>query len=148
MKIQTKYHGTVEYEEKDIITFKNGLPGFEEFHKFIVFPLEDNPYFRILQAIKSSEIGLVTVNPFDFIEEYEVNLSEELQVGLQVEKPEDVIILNTVTLNSEVSKITTNLKAPIVININKRLGEQIILDNEKYSIKHPLVREWYFVSYN
>lgn len=141
MKIETKYHGTVDYEEKDIITFKNGLPGFEEFHKFIMFPIEDNPYFKILQAIKSPEIGLVTVNPFDFIEEYEVDLSEDLQVVLQVEKPEEVMILNTVTLSSQVSKITTNLKAPIVININKRLGEQIILDNEKYSIKHPLIRE-------
>lgn len=141
MKIETKYHGTMEYEEKDIITFRNGLPGFEEFHKFIVFPLEDNPYFRILQAIKSPEVGLVTANPFDFIEEYEVNISEDLQADLQVEKTEDVMILNTVTLNSQVSKITTNLKAPIVININKGLGEQIILDNEKYSIKHPLVRE-------
>lgn len=141
MKIETKYHGTVEYEEKDIIFFKNGLPGFEELHKFIIFPLEDNPYFKILQAIKVPEIGLVTVNPFDFVKEYEISLSEELQQALQVEKPEEVLILNTVTLNSEVSKITTNLKAPIVININKRLGEQIILDNEKYSIKHPLVRE-------
>ncbi|MPM26032.1 Flagellar assembly factor FliW [bioreactor metagenome] len=141
MRIETKYHGTVEYEEKDIITFKNGLPGFEEFHKFVMFPIEDNPYFKILQAIKSPEIGLVTVNPFDFIEEYEVNLSEDLQADLQVEKPEEVMILNTVTLSSQVSKITTNLKAPIVININKGLGEQIILDNEKYSIKHPLVRE-------
>lgn len=141
MRIETKYHGTMEYEENDIIIFRNGLPGFEEFHKFIIFPLEDNHYFTILQAIKSPEVGLVTVNPFDFIEEYELNLSEELQQNLQVEKPEDVMILNTVTLNSEVSKITTNLKAPIVININKGLGEQIILDNEKYSIKHPLVRE-------
>ncbi|WP_017415622.1 flagellar assembly protein FliW [Clostridium tunisiense] len=141
MKIETKYHGTVEYEEKDIIAFKKGLPGFEEFHKFIVFPLEDNPYFKILQSVKSPEIGLVAANPFDFIEDYEVSLSNDLQKDLEVEKPEDVLILNTVTLNSEVSKITTNLKAPIVININKKLGEQIILDNEKYSIKHPLVRE-------
>lgn len=141
MKIETKYHGTVEYEEKDIIAFKKGLPGFEEFEKFIVFPLEDNPYFKILQSIKSPEVGLVTANPFDFIEDYEVSLSNDLQKELEIEKPEDVLILNTVTLNSEVSKITTNLKAPIVINIIRGLGEQIILDNEKYSIKHPLVRE-------
>ncbi|MEG0772994.1 flagellar assembly protein FliW [Clostridium sp.] len=141
MEITTKYHGTVKYEEKDIITFKKGLPGFEELHEFISFPLEDNPCFRILQSNKESEIGLVTINPFDFISEYEVNLSNELQKELSIEKPEDVLILNTVTLNSDIKKITTNLKAPIIININKRLGEQIILDNEKYGIKHPLIRE-------
>lgn len=141
MEITTKYHGTVEYEEKDIITFRKGLPGFEKLREFISFPLEDNPCFRILQSVEESEIGLVTINPFEFISEYEVNLSNELQKELVIEKPEDVLILNTVTLSSDIKKITSNLKAPVVININKRLGEQIILDNEKYSIKHPLIRE-------
>jgi flagellar assembly factor FliW len=37
-----------------------------------------------------------------------------------------------------VEHITTNLKAPIIINIKQKLGEQIILDNDKYKIKHPL----------
>jgi flagellar assembly factor FliW len=141
MEIITKYHGTVKYKEKDIITFKKGLPGFEEFHEFISFPLEDNPCFTILQSIKNVEIGLVTINPFDFIREYEVSLSDEIQKQLLIEKPEDVFILNTITLNSDIKKITTNLKAPVIININKGIGEQIILDNEKYGIKHPLIRE-------
>ena len=52
------------------------------------------------------------------------------------------MVFNTVTLNSDPKKITTNLKAPIIINISNNLGEQIILDKEKYKIKHPLIKEW------
>ena len=45
--------------------------------------------------------------------------------------------------DSDIKKITANLKAPVVINVNENLGEQVIIDKEKYKIKHPLVKEWY-----
>ena len=49
------------------------------------------------------------------------------------------MILTTVTLNSDVKKITTNLQGPIVINTSTNFGEQIILDNSKYKVKIPLL---------
>lgn len=30
MKLYTKYHGTKEYDEKDVIDFPKGLPGFKD----------------------------------------------------------------------------------------------------------------------
>jgi flagellar assembly factor FliW len=51
------------------------------------------------------------------------------------------MVLNTVTIQSKVEEITTNLRAPIIINIREGLGEQIILENDKYKIKQPLFKE-------
>ena len=53
MKLNTKYHGVKEYEEKDIINFKKGLPGFEGLKKFILFPVEDNDVFSILHSVEN-----------------------------------------------------------------------------------------------
>lgn len=141
MKINTKYHGEIEYLDQDIISFKKGLPGFENLKKFILFNVADNEVFKVLHSVEDTTVGLIAVNPFDFITKYEVKLSESLIKELEVSKEEEVLIINTVTLNSDIKKITTNLKAPIVININARLGEQIILDNDEYGIKYPLIRE-------
>jgi flagellar assembly factor FliW len=141
MKINTKYHGEIEYSDSDIIKIKKGIPGFESLHKFILFNVEDNPYFKVLHSIEDSTVGLIAVNPFEFIKEYEVKLSDSIISELKVSGEEDVLILTTVTLNSDIEKITTNLKAPIIININSGLGEQIILDNDEYGIKYPLIRE-------
>ncbi len=138
MKIDTKYHGEIEYEEKDIITFKKGMPGFEDLKKFILFPVEDNEVFSILQSIEDKNIGLVVTSPFNIVKDYEFKLDEEKTKEIQIESHENVIVLNTVTLSSTVENITVNLKAPIVINIKMKLGEQIILDNPKYLIKYPL----------
>lgn len=141
MKIITKYHGIREYENEDIITFKNGLPGFEDLKNFIIFPVEENEVFSILHSIEDEKIGFVVISPFYVRKDYEINLSDDCINELKIKSHEDVMLLNTVTLNSDVNNITTNLKAPIIINIKAKLGEQIILENDDYLIKQPLFKE-------
>lgn len=141
MKLNTKYHGVREYEEKDIINFNKGLPGFENLKKFIVFPLEENQIFNVVHSIEDLSIGIVVISPFDFLDKYELNLKDEAIKRLKIKEEEDVRVLNTITVNSNKENITTNLRAPIVINIKEKLGEQIILENEEYIIKYPLFRK-------
>jgi len=138
MKLNTRYHGVRKFEEKDIINFKKGIPGFEELKKFIIFPVEDNEVFSILHSIEDESVGLVVVSPFYVIKDYELKLDEEKISELKIENPKDVLVLNTVTLSSKIENITVNLKAPIIVNIKNNLGEQIIVDNPNYVIKHPL----------
>lgn len=141
MKLDTKYHSGVEYEEKDIICFKKGLPGFEDLKKFIVYPVEENNIFSILQSIEQEKVGILVISPFTVCKDYEVKLTEEQISNLKIKSEEDVWILNTVTINSDYKEITTNLRAPIIINIKEEIGEQIILKNEDYKIKHPIFQE-------
>lgn len=140
MKLTTKYHGVKEYTDEDIITFKKGLPGFESLTKFILFPAEENQLFSILHSIEDEEIGLVLLSPFEAEKDYEFKLSDNKLQELNIKSTEDVLVLNTVTLSSKAEDITVNLKAPIIINIKEKLGEQIILDKDGYKIKHPLFK--------
>lgn len=141
MKLNTKFHGKVEYNEEDVITFKKGLPGFENLRSFILIPVEENSIFTILHSIEDDEVGLLLVSPFETEPDYELKLNDEKVNELKIESQNEVLVLNTVTLRNNIKEITTNLKAPIIINIKEKLGEQIILDNEKYCIKHPLFKE-------
>lgn len=132
---------TTEKRDKNVITFNNGLPGFESLKTFVLEEIEGSETFKTLKSTEDENIGFVTIFPFDFKVDYEVKLTEAVINSLKIEAPEDVLILNTVTLNSDVKKITTNLKAPIIINSKNNLGYQMILDRENYSIKHPLIKE-------
>lgn len=140
MKFNTKINGVIEYEEKDILSFKHGLPGFETLNKFVLVKIEESP-FNILHSVEDETVGLVVINPFDFIKDYELKLPEEVIKDLDINTEEEVLVLNTVTLNSDIKNLTTNLRAPIIINLKNNLGYQLILDGEKYSIKHPLNKE-------
>jgi len=140
MELVTKYHGTRTYSDEDVIVFKKGLPGFKELKNFIIFPLESNEVFSILHSIEATEVGLIMVSPFTVLSDYEFKIPDNYINELEIVKPEEVLVLTTVTLNSNIENMTTNLKAPIIINIKEKLGEQLILDNEKYKIKQPLFK--------
>ncbi|MDV3427494.1 MAG: flagellar assembly protein FliW, partial [Bacillota bacterium] len=58
MKLLSKYHGTINYEEKDIINFPSGIPGFEKLKKFIIFNVEGSTEFSILHSIEDTQVGL------------------------------------------------------------------------------------------
>ncbi|MBU3170220.1 flagellar assembly protein FliW [Clostridium estertheticum] len=140
MELVTKCHGVKTYSDEDVIVFKKGLPGFKELKNFIIFPLESNEVFSILHSIEDSEVGLVLVSPFTIAADYEFKIPDTYTKELQIASPEQVLVLTTVTLSSKIENMTTNLKAPIIINIKEKLGEQLILDNDKYKIKEPLFK--------
>ena len=141
MIFNSKVHGPIEYEEKDILTFNKGILGFENLRKFILVDLKDYEPFKLFHSLEDDELGIIVTSPYDFFEEYKVKLSNDVVEHLGIKKPEDAIIVTTVTLNSDPKKITANLQGPIVINSFNNLGEQIIIDNCKYKVKEPLMKE-------
>ena len=121
------------------ITFKKGLPGFECLKSFIIKDLNGNEKFKILES-KEGEVSFVTTSPFEIYSEYEINLNDETIKELQIDKPEDVLVLSIITLGKTLETSTMNLQAPLVINIKNNLGKQYIMQNTKYETKHPLIR--------
>ncbi|AJH01348.1 flagellar assembly protein FliW [Clostridium beijerinckii] len=139
MKFISKIHGKIEYEQKNIITFNKGLLGLSDLKKFILLDLEDYEPFKLLQSLQDNEIAMIVTSPYEFFKDYEFVLSEETIKNLKIDSPEQVNVVTTVTLNSDLKKITTNLQGPIVINTSNNIGEQIILDDPKYKVKSPLI---------
>jgi len=130
------------------LIFVKPLPGFESLKKFSLFPIENNPDFLLLQSEENEEIGLVTVSPFSFKPDYEFKLRDEILSVLGINDPLEVKVISIVTLSKDVKGITYNLKAPVIINVNNGHAMQIILDNDEYLIKHPLIGEWIYAGDN
>ena len=142
MEILSPVHGKITYDEDEIINFEKSIPGFNDIKRFILKEIEGSS-FKLLQSIDDVTVGFVVISPFQVEEDYEINLSEEVIKTLEIKEATDVLLYSLVTLNSKVEKITVNLKAPVVINVNNKKAEQFIIDKEKYKIKHPLMKGWY-----
>lgn len=137
MKIITKNFGEIDIIEENIIKFLEGIPGFEEEKEFVLILNEDgeNP-FHFLQSVKNPELSFVIVNPFEIFSDYDILLPEIAINKLMIEEQEEVAIYSIVVVPEDMTKMTTNLLGPIVINTNKMLGKQVILDDERYVTKH------------
>lgn len=138
MELISQVYGKIQYELQDIITFKKGIPGFEEYKTYISKDMENSP-FKILQCLENNELAFIIISPFDVVKDYEIKLSEELIKNTEIENEEEVLLYSIVTVSSKVENITANLRAPLVVNIKNKLGEQLIVDKDVYKIKHPLM---------
>lgn len=137
MKIITCNFGEIEIDKDKIVHFPGGIPAFEEEKEFVVILNEDkeNP-FHWLQSINNPDLSFIIINPFEVFKDYDILLSESTQKKLKIEKEEDVIIYTIVVVPEDLTKMTTNLQGPIVINLKENLGKQVILDDVRYTTKH------------
>lgn len=139
MKIGTKFLGEVEIEEKDILFFEHGLLGLEEHKKFVLLPISEEHPLVLLQSVEKGEIGFVVAYPFAFKKEYIFDLSEEDLEQLQIENEEGVLTYAVVTMKETLQDSTINLLAPLVINMDKKCGKQIVLqDSKSYPLRYPM----------
>ncbi|MGL4773761.1 MAG: flagellar assembly protein FliW [Clostridium sp.] len=139
MEFISKVHGKITYEENQKVIFKKGIPGFKGLKEFVLVDLKEYEPFKLLHSLEDEEIGLILTSPFNVDEAYELKLGDDVVKSLEIHSPDDVMVLNSVTLNSKVENITVNMKGPFIINIKSLNGEQIILDNDKYKTKQPLI---------
>ena len=142
MKIKTTNFGEIEIIEEKIIFFQEGLPAFKDEKEFAIIlnEDEDNP-FHWLQSINSPDLSFVILNPFEVFKDYDILLPETAIDKLKIENQEDVALYTMVVVPEDMIKMTTNLLGPIVINTKERLGKQVILEENKYSTKHPIFNE-------
>ncbi|MCC0641116.1 MULTISPECIES: flagellar assembly protein FliW [unclassified Clostridioides] len=122
------------------ITLKKGILGFENLKEYELLDIENNNTLKEFNSIEEDCIGFIVVSPFEIIDEYEITLNQDIIEKLKVESPNDIIIFNILTLGPTLKESTVNMKAPIIINIKNNYGMQIILQEENYSIRHPLLR--------
>ena len=139
MLINTKFLGEVEIKESEIVSFNQGLPGFPEYKKFILLSLDADLPLALLQSTEEATIGFVVAFPFAFKQDYAFDLSEEDKEDLHIEKEEEVLTYSIVTLQETFVDSTINLLAPVIINTNKKLGKQIVLqDSKAYPLRFPI----------
>lgn len=140
MKLQTTRLGEIEVYPDQIITFPKGILSFEEYKQFAILPAEENeenPFF-FLQSTEEESLCFFMLDTFIFFTEYNIELDEPTIKDLEITSPEEILIFTIVTAKESLKEATTNLKGPIIVNIKKKLGKQILLDKGDYLIKQPL----------
>lgn len=141
MLIKTKCFGEVDIAEDKIIRFENGLMGFEEYKDYtILFNSEKKAGKTImwLQSVEEQALALPVIDPLIVSETYDPVVEEELLASIGKIENDDLLILVTLTVPSDITKMTANYKAPIIINAGTLKGVQLIAENEDYLVKHPV----------
>ncbi|KDR94758.1 flagellar assembly factor FliW [Peptoclostridium litorale DSM 5388] len=138
MNIKTSNFGDIDIDEKGIIAFDSGLPGFEQLKRFVLIK-ESDMVIDWLQSI-DSEIAFPLINPFLIKDDYEFEIPQADIARLQIDDMEDIAVYSVVTIPENIKDIRANLQAPVVINTKEKKGKQIIL-GEEYPIRYEFYQK-------
>ena len=141
MKIETKYFGEIEIEENLIINFDSGIPGFPDEKAFVLLPLEEDSPFQVMQSVKTAQVAFIITSPFIFFKDYEIKLSDQVIEQLQFKNEQDVVLYTILNIREPFKDSTANLVAPVLINIKRQIGKQIVLENAPYHTKHLIFQD-------
>jgi len=124
---------TNELDPTIVVGIDKGMPGFPELSSLTITPIDRDSLFVWVAATESAQVAFLAVNPFVYFPEYEVELSSIEEGALAVAPDDDLIVYCLVTIDRAEGVATANLLAPLVINMNSLIAQQIILEGD-----HPL----------
>jgi len=129
MKWKNRQFGELEFDDEHVLTFPEGIIGFEDCRRFVLINDEDSQPFRWLVSTEDEDISFPLLNPKIYIPAYNAGNRQK----------DDATILVVASLNKEIERSTVNLRSPVIIMNKSKTGRQVILDDEAYALQHPLL---------
>lgn len=139
--IETKYFGTMSYEDEAVFDFPCGLPAFEEEKRFAFIEIAEYAPLVFLQSLTRPSLCFLALPVLSVDPEYRLELSSEdraaLELAGQAGGGEGILGLALLSLHDGFPA-TANLMAPIAVNVRTRRALQAIRMDRRYSHQHPL----------
>jgi flagellar assembly factor FliW len=141
VKVETKAYGPIEVDERQKVSFSQGLFGFESFKDYVLLDAERQPFYW-LQSLDNKEVAFILINPFVFRPDYEVSIGNEELAEIGITEPGKALIFSIVTIPFGGGPITANLQGPLVIDRDTRFGKQAILADARWKTRHDIMAEF------
>jgi len=138
MVIETTRFGRIEIDESKLIVFPRGLLGFPYQKHYALIQTGKDSAFYWLQSVDRPELAFVVTDPTLFVPDYRVPMKADDMRQLNISDPSEAQIF--VIVNKVEGVLTGNLQGPLVINVETRVGKQLVLSDKKYSTRYPLMQ--------
>lgn len=134
--IQSRF-GEIEYDPHNVLTFPEGLIGFEDLRQFVVMPNKKEGLLFWIQSVEDPDVALVLTDPTNFFLTYKIIPEEDERTKLEITTDDACYSLVVVTVSPE-REVTFNLMAPILFSPKSNRAIQVILEKSGYSTREPL----------
>ena len=143
MEITTSRFGPLEIDPGDMLHFPAGLLGLEDCRQWALLADRRNEAVAWLQSVERPEVALPVVSPRRFVPGYQVRIARRELTGLGLDDIKAAKVLSI--LGKTGPTITLDLKAPLMINLARSLGRQVVTNGDlpvrfELGSDHPTLR--------
>ncbi|NGZ95384.1 MAG: flagellar assembly protein FliW [Nitrospira sp. WS110] len=130
--------GSFEVSDESVVTFPSGLLGFPEQQRYVILDHDTEAPFKWLQSIEEPDLAFVLMDPSTFHPDYHVEVPADALMEIKGGEREDLTLVVILTIPSDdPSRITANLRGPLLMSHKSKLGKQLVL-SEEFPTRHPL----------
>ena len=141
MVVQTGRFGQIEVSSDDIIQIPSGILGFPQDNDFCLVDSGDDTLILWLQSLTNPLLAFPVLEPKIFRPEYVVRLSAAELRELRLQSIKDASVFTILTLPQNLTEMTANMKAPLVINTKQKVAKQVVLQENDQPIKLAMFKE-------
>ncbi|MCB1172270.1 MAG: flagellar assembly protein FliW [Leptospiraceae bacterium] len=144
ISLNTRTLGLVQVSSADFLEFPEGLLGFQDDTRYIILPDTgaDSP-FEWLQSVEKADLAFILIKPeLVFDDNYQPRVAAADLQALQVQQASDCQVYTIVTIpKNDPRNMTANLQGPILVNVERRLGRQIISLDDNHPLRAPILEQ-------
>lgn len=128
----------IQYDEKDIITFNEGLIGLPHLQRMVLVSQPAIEPLLWLASLDEKGVALVVADASGIFPGYAPSVPADCSFSEALVADEHPMAFAIVLIAAEWQKATANLRAPIFVSARTRRAAQIILPDHSYSVGQPL----------
>lgn len=137
MNIVTTRFGIVPSSDTEVIQIPEGLVGFRSHTRYVMLPDQEVAGLTWLQSVTAPELAFALVSPPLAIGDYQIELRPGDRAALELDDERSALIY--VILNrGDGGGFTVNLQGPLIFNMARRIGRQLVLTSSRYAVRFPL----------
>ncbi len=108
---------------EQVIQFPEGLPGFEDQHRFGLFEQGADSVLYTLQSLDDPAVAFTVADPSVFGFRYDLPVGETDGAALKLETGDEIAVA-VIMYKNEGAGVNANLAAPLLINIRNHVAVQ------------------------
>lgn len=139
--LKTGRFGQLTLGDEEKIRIPQGMLGFPSLTEFCLVDPGDETLILWLQSLQDPSLAFPLLEPKIFRPDYTARLSAAELRELSLENVNQSAVFSVLTISDDVTQMTANLKAPLVINLKRQIAKQVVLQENEYSIKHLMFKE-------
>ncbi|MDR0453523.1 MAG: flagellar assembly protein FliW [Deferribacteraceae bacterium] len=130
--------GKISYRDDDLITLTSPLLGFAELSDYLIISNTDYFPFLWLQSVEDPSVCFILIEPEPFFKDYKPKVNKRELKVMGVKELSELKMFCIVVIPDDPKKATANLRAPIIVNFERKLAKQAVLEDETWDIRAPL----------
>lgn len=135
--IETTRFGKVAVTDEHVIRFEDGIIGFPSLKEYVLIESPAMPLVLWLQAVGNPEIAFPVAEPWFFKRDYKIVMNDADKHTLRFSEGDPLKTFLILTIPEDMNRMTVNMRAPIILNINQSTGTQAVLQDKTLEVRTP-----------